>query len=64
MSSRSAKAGLSDISLIENNVWTMVNARTRAAEIDRPINCHTFLTTGITAYLKNGGRLSVVVLYL
>ncbi|MBC7751811.1 MAG: tyrosine-type recombinase/integrase [Candidatus Saccharibacteria bacterium] len=59
MSSRSAKAGLSDISLLENNVWTMVNARARAAGIDRPINCHTFRATGITAYLKNGGRLEI-----
>ena len=36
------RATLSDIPLIEDNVWTMVNLRAKAASIDRPINCHTF----------------------
>ena len=59
MSSRSPDATLTDIPLIENNVWTMVNLRAKAAGIDRPINCHTFRATGITAYLKNGGQLEI-----
>lgn len=59
MTSRSPDAKLSDIPLIENNVWTMVNIRAKAAGIDRPINCHTFRATGITAYLKNGGQLEI-----
>lgn len=37
----------------------MVNVRAKAAGIDRPINCHTFRATGITAYLKNGGQLEI-----
>ena len=30
-----------------------------AAGIKTKIGCHTFRATGITAYLKNGGRLEV-----
>jgi site-specific recombinase XerD len=59
LAGRSPSAKLSDKPLIEANVWVMVNARARAAGIDRPINCHTFRATGITAYLKNGGALEI-----
>jgi len=31
----------------------------RAAGIKAPIGCHTFRATGITAYLKGGGRIEV-----
>jgi site-specific recombinase XerD len=59
LAGRSAMAGLSDRPLIENNIWSMVNVRAKAAGITRPINCHTFRATGITAYLKNGGQLDI-----
>jgi hypothetical protein len=35
----------------------MIRRRARAAGIKTEIGCHTFRATGITAYLKNGGRL-------
>jgi site-specific recombinase XerD len=59
MTSRSQNARLTAIPLIENNVWTMVNQRAISAGIQRPISCHTFRATGITAYLKNGGQLEI-----
>jgi integrase/recombinase XerD len=39
------------------NVWRII--RRRAAEAGIEIGCHTFRATGITAYLRNGGRLEV-----
>jgi len=33
--------------------------RALAAGIKTEIGCHTFRATGITAYLKNGGRLEI-----
>ncbi len=59
LAGRSAMSGLSERPLMESNMWTMVNQRTRVAGIERPINCHTFRATGITAYLKNGGQLEL-----
>jgi integrase/recombinase XerD len=37
----------------------MIQKRTREAGIRTQACCHTFRATGITAYLKNGGRLEV-----
>jgi integrase/recombinase XerD len=37
----------------------MIRRRARAAGIRTKIGCHTFRATGITAYLRNGGRLEV-----
>ncbi len=37
----------------------MIRRRAAAAGIKTKIGCHTFRATGITAYLKNGGRLEV-----
>jgi integrase/recombinase XerD len=37
--------------------YRMVKRRARAAGILSPIGCHTFRATGITQYLKNGGKL-------
>jgi site-specific recombinase XerD len=37
----------------------MIRGRALAAGIKTEIGCHTFWATGITAYLKNGGRLEV-----
>lgn len=45
--------------LLQSDVWRMVRRRALAAGIKTEIGCHTFRATGITAYLKNGGRLEV-----
>ena len=54
---RSGKLG--DRALQQPDVWRMIRRRARAAGIETPIGCHTFRATGITAYLKNGGRLEI-----
>jgi integrase/recombinase XerD len=41
------------------DAYRMIRRRARAAGIDTPIGCHTFRATGITDYLKNGGRIEV-----
>jgi integrase len=46
-------------SLLQSDVWRMIRRRALAAEIKTEIGCHTFRATGITAYLKNGGRLEI-----
>jgi len=43
--------------LLQSDVWRMIRRRALAAGIKTEIGCHTFRATGITAYLKNGGRL-------
>ena len=40
-----------------DNAWHMVQRRAKAAGIATRISNHTFCATGITAYLKNGGKL-------
>lgn len=42
-----------------NDVYRMIQRRARGAGIETPVTCHTFRVTGITAFLKNGGRLEV-----
>jgi integrase/recombinase XerD len=37
----------------------MIRRRAKLAGVKTEIGCHTFRATGITAYLKNGGRLEV-----
>jgi site-specific recombinase XerD len=39
------------------DAWRMIRRRAAAAGITAPIGNHTFRTTGITAYLSNGGTL-------
>jgi integrase/recombinase XerD len=46
-------------SLLQSDVWRMIRRRALAAGIKTKIGCHTFRATGITAYLKNGGKLEV-----
>ena len=41
------------------DVYRMIRRRARDAGIQTPIGCHSFRATGITAYLKNGGRLEL-----
>jgi integrase/recombinase XerD len=46
-------------SMLQSDVWRMIRRRALAAGIKMEIGCHTFRATGITAYLKNGGKLAV-----
>lgn len=41
------------------DVYRMVRRRAEQAGIDTKIGCHTFRATGITEYLRNGGKLEV-----
>ena len=43
--------------LPQANAYAMIRRRAAAAGIETKIGNHTFRATGITAYLKNGGRL-------
>ena len=42
-------------------MWSMVNQGAVAAGISRSIINHTFWATGISTYLKNGGKLEVAL---
>jgi len=45
--------------LLQSDVWRMIRRRALAAGIKTEIGCHTFRATGITVYLKNGGKLEI-----
>jgi integrase/recombinase XerD len=45
--------------MCQQDVHAMIRRRAASAGIETKIGCHTFLATGITAYLKNGGRLEI-----
>jgi site-specific recombinase XerD len=50
---------LTDNPMLQSDVWRMIRRRALAAGIKTEIGCHTFRATGITVYLKNGGKLEV-----
>ena len=50
---------LSGNGMRRSDVYRMVRRRARAAGIETAVSCHTFRATGITTYLRNGGRLEV-----
>jgi len=56
---RGRSGELTDNSLLQSDVWRMIRRRALAAGIETEIGCHTFRATGITAYLKNGGKLEI-----
>jgi integrase/recombinase XerD len=56
---RGRSGELTGNSLLQSNVWRMIRRRALAAGIQTEIGCHTFRATGITAYLKNGGKLEI-----
>jgi len=56
---RGRSGELTGNSLLQPDVWRMIRRRALAAGIKTEIGCHTFRATGITAYLKNGGRLEI-----
>ena len=41
------------------DVYRMIRRRTTDAGIETQIGCHSFRATGITEYLRNGGKLEV-----
>ena len=41
------------------DVWRMIGRRAEQAGIKTKIGCHTFRATGITEYLRNGGKLEI-----
>jgi len=50
---------LTENAMLQSDVWRMIRRRALVAGIKTEIGCHTFRATGITAYLKNGGKLEV-----
>jgi integrase/recombinase XerD len=56
---RGRSGKLTGNALLQPDVWRMIRRRALAAGIKTEIGCHTFRATGITAYLKNGGRLEI-----
>jgi site-specific recombinase XerD len=50
---------LTDKPMAQVDVYRMIRRRAKDAGIKTEIGCHTFRATGITAYLKNGGKLEV-----
>jgi integrase/recombinase XerD len=57
--SKGRSGELADRPLLQSDVWRMIRRRAAQAGIETEIGCHTFRATGITAYLKNGGRLEI-----
>ena len=61
-SRRSAKGEtqqLTERGMTQPEVYLMIRRRAGGAGVKTLIGCHTFRATGITAYLKNGGKLEV-----
>jgi len=56
---RGRSGKLTGNSLLQSDAWWMIRRRALAAGIQTQIGCHTFRATGITAYLKNGGKLEI-----
>lgn len=50
---------LTDTPMAQADVFRMVGRRAEAAGIRTRIGCHSFRATGITEYLRNGGKLEI-----
>jgi site-specific recombinase XerD len=50
---------LTERGITQPEVYLVIRRRAGGAGIETLIGCHTFRATGITAYLKNGGKLEV-----
>jgi site-specific recombinase XerD len=50
---------LTETAMCQQDVHAMIRRRAANAGIKTKIGCHTFRATGITAYLRNGGRLEI-----
>ena len=44
---------------MRSDIWRLVRRRAADAGIEPPIGYHTFRATGMTDYLRNGGRIEV-----
>jgi integrase len=49
----------SDTAMQPVDVWRMIRRRARTTGLPTRIGCHTFRATGITEYLRNGGKLEI-----
>ena len=58
-SARGRSGQLSNQPMGQADVYRMIGRRAEAAGVRTKIGCHTFRATGITEYLRNGGRLEV-----
>jgi site-specific recombinase XerD len=56
---RGRSGELTENPMLQSDVWRMIRRRAVAAGIETEIGCHSFRATGITAYLKNGGKLEI-----
>ena len=50
---------LSERPMAQSDVYRMIRRRADAAQVRTKIGCHTFRATGITEYLRNGGKLEI-----
>ena len=50
---------LTDRPMSQSDVYRMIKRRADDAAIKTKIGCHTFRATGITEYLRNGGKLEI-----
>lgn len=57
--SRGRSGHISDRPMSQSDVYRMIQRRALAAGIQTKIGCHTFRATGITEYLRNGGKLEI-----
>lgn len=58
-SARGRSGVLSDNPMSQADVYRMIGRRAAAASVATRIGCHSFRATGITEYLRNGGKLEV-----
>jgi site-specific recombinase XerD len=56
---RGRTASLSERPMSQPDAWRMIERRARAAGIRTRIGNHSFRATGITEYLRNGGKLEI-----
>jgi site-specific recombinase XerD len=56
---RGRSQNLSDKPMSQADVYRMIGRRAREAGVRTKIGCHSFRATGITEYLRNGGKLEV-----
>ena len=50
---------LTELPMAQQDVYRMIGRRAEAAGVRTRISCHSFRGTGITEYLRNGGKLEV-----
>lgn len=59
VSARGRSGVLSDQPMRQADVFRMIQRRAEAAGVRTRIGCHSFRATGITEYLRNGGKLEI-----